>query len=136
MHPLLTDNADALAYVVAGFDFVEHSHSKVSVGDDGLSAVVQREFLAAKNVLSGALTIGLEVACGGDVGPADVLSLAKLGEGLGHRKGKRLKGVGEIRGLSDRQRVLGVHVEAARSADDQQASVGAGEDIAQVSQSR
>ena len=136
MHPLLTDNADALANVVAGLDFVEHSHGKVSVGNDGFSALVQREFFAAKNVLAGALTIGLEVASGGNVGPADVLALAKLGERLGHRKSKRLKGLGEIRGLSDGQRVLEVHVEAARSADDQQASVAAGADIAQVSQSR
>ena len=64
MHPLLADNADALAYVVAGLDFVEHGHSKVSVGNDGFSAVVQREFLAAKNVLAGALTIGLKSQAG------------------------------------------------------------------------
>ena len=118
MHPLLTDNADALAYMVAGLNFVERCHCKVSVGNDGFSAVVQREFLAAKNVLAGALAIGLEVASGGNVGPADVLALAKLGEGLGHRKGKRLKGRGEIRGLSDGQRVLGVHVEAAGATHD------------------
>ena len=125
MHPLLTDNADALAYMVAGFDFIERCYCKVSVGNDGFSALVHGQLFAAKNVLAGALAIGLEVASGRNVGPADVLALAKLGEGLGHRKGKRLKGLGEFKGLSDRQRVLGVHVEAARSADDQQASVGA-----------
>ena len=118
MHPLLTDNADALAYVVAGFDFVEHSHGKVSVRNDGLSALVEREFLSAKNVLAGALAIGLEIASGGNVGPADVLALAELGEGLGHRKGKRLKGLGEVRGLSDRQRLLGVQGEAAGAPHD------------------
>lgn len=118
MHPLLTDNADALAYVVAGFDFIEHGHSKVSVGNDGFSALVHGQLFAAKNVLAGALAIGLEVASGRNVGPADVLALAKLGEGLGHRKGKRLKGLGEVRGLSDGQRVLGVQVEAAGATHD------------------
>ena len=61
--------------MVTGLDFVEHSHSKVGVRDDGLSALVHGQLFAAQDVLAGALALSLEVAGGGNVGLADVVVL-------------------------------------------------------------
>ena len=99
--------------MVTGLDFVEHGHGKVGVRDDGFSTLVHGQLFAAQDVLAGALALSLEVASGGNVGPADVVALTQLSQRSAHRKSERFEGLREVRALRNGQAVLGVQVEAA-----------------------
>ena len=61
---LLADDADALVDVAAGLDFVYDGDGVVGVADDGLATLVERQLLAAEQVGTGALAIGLKSAAG------------------------------------------------------------------------
>ena len=129
---LLAHDADALLDVVARLDLVDHGDGVVGVADDRLAGLFERQLLAAQEVGAGALALGLEVARGRDVGPLHVVAAAQLAEGLGHGGGKRLEGVREVRRVGNRHGVLGVHVQRARAAHDEQAHVRPSEAVAQV----
>ena len=51
---LLADDADALVDVAAGLDFVYDGDGVVGVADDGLATLVERQLLAAEQVVTGA----------------------------------------------------------------------------------
>ena len=130
------DERDALLDVVALLDFIDHANRIVGVADDALALAVQRELFAAEDVLARALAVSLEVTSWADVLPTDILALSELGELLDLRSGERLELLWEIRRVDDLHRMLGVHIERACAADDDEARLRAREDVAEMRKRR
>lgn len=118
--------------MVAAHGLVDHGDGVVGVADGALAAVVHRELLAAQDVAAGAGAVGLEVSGRAEVGPAHVGALAQLVEGLGHGVCQRLVCIGEVGAVGEAGGVLGVGVEAAGTADYEQAGLSAARDVVGV----
>ena len=118
--------------MVALGDLINDGDGIIGIADDGFAAIVELQLFAGKNILAGALAVSLEIGSRGNEGPAHVLALAQLGEGLAHRGGERLERVREVRGVNELCLVLGVHVQRACAADNDETRVGARENVRQV----
>ena len=119
----------------AAYGFVHHGDSVVGIADRAFTLGIERQLLAAEDILSGAFAGRLKIAGGAYIGPSDVVPATEQFQRLVVSGGKRLEGFGEVRGVRHTQRVLWVDVQASGAAYHKQAGVGARKKITQVSDS-
>ncbi len=120
---LFPDYTDTLLNMISFFDLVNHSNSIISIADDTFISAVKYKLFTAEDILTASLAVGLEISCGADISPLNILTLTKLTESLRHSCCQRLECIREIRTVSHACGMLRVYIKAARTADNQKTGI-------------
>ena len=120
--------------MVPVFCFIYHSNRIVGIADNTFSPGIESQLFTAKDIFAGAFTVCLKVPGRTDVCPSDIFTLAKFAEGLCHSGSQRFEYVREIRPVRNAHSMFRIHIQASRSADNEQPGICTGENVAQMFQ--
>ena len=130
---LFSNHADTLTDVTAFFNLVNHSNCVICIADNALSLAVKGKLLACKDILACAFAVSLKISCGADVCPLDIITLTKLSQSLSHSICKGLEDLREISTVRNTGGMLGIHIKASCTADNEKSCIRSRKNVAQVS---
>ena len=111
------------------YGLFDYGGSIVRVADHAFPLRIQEEFFPAKQLFSSLPAVRAEVTGRTLIGPSEFPTFLEFIEGLPHAACQRYEGLGKVGAIHDLRRMIGGDVEAAGSADDQQAGPGTAQKI-------